>query len=149
MPRYKLKDTCQFVDVYDYGKDSKTPDRSRQGIPSAYVMDKSEEAKKNDQFPCTQLDDQAGFIGHFIVMGVETDFLLPQITASEYGISPTEAFQKVNNTLKLMEYYLEEIQPTGALESQTPRGADLSANLEYSSADFSIRPPTFSIVVFK
>ena len=34
--------------------------------------------------PYTELNDVAGFIGRFIVMGVETDSILPKIVASEY-----------------------------------------------------------------
>jgi hypothetical protein len=123
MPRYKLKKDCLFIDAYDLdaakANPANSPQRQKLVIPHAHLMNKSEtEGKKNQQtgeieYPYTMLNDLAGFIGRFIVMGVETDLLLPQIIASEFDLKPDRAKKEVDDAYALMKAYLEEIVPAG------------------------------------
>jgi hypothetical protein len=115
MPRFELKKGCLFVDAYDLDKPNPhdAPDRSKQDIPYAHVMDKSQAQLKAD-CPYTTLNDVAGFIGRFIVMGVDTETILPKIVASEYGISEDKAKDEVKAVLVIMEDYLQpRLTPRG------------------------------------
>jgi hypothetical protein len=88
MPRYKLKAKCLFVDAKDLD-DPKTPKRHPIEIPFAHILDKSEGS-------CLKLNDTAGFIARFIVLGVDTD-LIPQIIYSEYGGTKPQPTEKQNS----------------------------------------------------
>lgn len=117
MPRYELKKNCMFVDAYDLDKASANPhgprDRYPKDINYAHVIDKTHGPTKlcssshPKVCPYTMLNDMAAFIGRFIVMGVETDFILPQIVSSEYGITPDEAKEEIGIVLRLMEEYTQ------------------------------------------
>jgi hypothetical protein len=113
MPRWKLKKDCLFINAYHYEKTLANPqkpfDRTDQSIRHAHIIDKSAKAKTDKGHPYTIFNDAAGFIGNFIVMGVETDELLPQIVVSEFGIDPAKAKLEVDATLAMMKKYLDEI----------------------------------------
>jgi hypothetical protein len=76
MPRYKLKAKCLFVDAKNFD-DPKGPKRHPVDMPYAHILDKNAGS-------CLKLNDTAGFIARFVVLGVDTD-LIPQIIYSEYG----------------------------------------------------------------
>ncbi len=112
MPRYELKKDCLFVDAYDLDEAKKNPlnppDRSKQEIKHAHVMDKgpgisSSSTSRSPVCPYIELNDVAGFIGRFIVMGVDTDSILPQIIASDYGISVDRCQKRGRRCLRLDE----------------------------------------------
>jgi hypothetical protein len=84
MPRYKLKDKCLFVDAKNFD-DPKAPKRFPNEIPFAHILDKNTGSH-------LKLNDTAGFITRFIVMGVDTD-LIPQIIYSEYGGTLPKLFE--------------------------------------------------------
>lgn len=161
MPRYELRETCLFVDAYKLEKKPKDPknpetkrDRYPKDIDCAHVMDKGpclETADKSGNSskslcPYTKLNDVAAFIGHFIVMGVETDFLLPQIIASEYGWDPEKAAAEVKIVYKLMENCLQpRTQPVPPpVSAASPGAGEHSGNYKL---DFSVNP--MGIGIFK
>ncbi len=94
MPRFQMKPKCLFVDAPVHKK----PD----DLPFPYVMDVRISPAKY-----VGLNDTAGFVARFIVQGVDTDKLLPQILQSEYGISETDAAQEVENVKTTLMDYLE------------------------------------------
>ncbi len=106
MPRFQLKPKCLFIDALthkkpeegDYGIGARKPDE----LPFPFVMDKGVLPAKY-----LALNDTAGLIARFIVQGVDTDKLLPQIIQSEYEISLTEAAQEVENVKTTLMPYLE------------------------------------------
>lgn len=107
MPRFQLKRKCLFLDAlthrkpeegnYDIG--ARKPDE----LPFPLVMDQRSSPAKY-----VGLNDTAGVIARFIVQGVDTDWLLPQIIQSEYGISPTDATQEVEKVKTTLMPYLDK-----------------------------------------
>jgi hypothetical protein len=81
MARWKLKSKCLFVDAQDLD-DPKHPKRYPTEIPFAHILDKNTK-------DCLKLNDTAGVIARFIVIGIDTD-LIPQIIFSEYGGTKAE-----------------------------------------------------------
>jgi hypothetical protein len=81
MPRYKLKDKCLFVDAQDLEARRRYPE----AIPFAHILDKNTSTY-------LKLNDTAGFIARFIVIGVDTE-LIPQIILSEYGVTLPKLFE--------------------------------------------------------
>ena len=111
MQRWKLQKGCLFVDAYDLDNSSLEKFiRYPTAIPYAHVLDKRKKTTKDSQ-NCnyTIFSDLAGFIGRFIVMGVDTDFILPQIVASEFGLDAEKAANEVKITLNVMKKYLEPL----------------------------------------
>jgi hypothetical protein len=103
MPRYQLKNKILFVDAaseHDHNK--KKPDT----IKAAHVLDQSGGGKK-----ILKLDDTAGFIARFIVQGVETDNLLPEILKSEYS-NIANAQDEVNKVRDML--FPKYVQQLGA-----------------------------------
>ncbi len=82
MPRFQLKPNCLFA--------------------NALIIDGRDSPAKQ-----LALNDTAGFIAHFMVQGVDTDKLLPQIMQSEYGIPLEEAAQEVEKVKNTLMPYLE------------------------------------------
>jgi hypothetical protein len=105
MPRFQMKPKCLFVDALHHKKpevgDYRTGVRKPDDLPFPLVMDQSSSPAKY-----LALNDTAGFIARFIVQGVDTDWLLPQIIQSEYGISPTDAAQEVEKVKTTLMPYL-------------------------------------------
>jgi hypothetical protein len=98
MPRFQLKPKCLFVDALVHKK----PVDGDYHLPFPHIMDgRSSPAKY------LALNDTAGFVAHFIVQGVDTDKLLPQIVQSEYGISLANAAKEVENVKTTLMDYLD------------------------------------------
>lgn len=106
MPRFQMKPKCLFVDALthkkpeegDYNIDVRKPD----DLSFPLVMDHRSSPAKY-----LALNDTAGFVARFIMQGVDTDKLLPQIIQSEYGISLTDATQEVENVKTILMPYLD------------------------------------------
>jgi hypothetical protein len=111
MPRYRLKDKCLFVDADVYDEAAKKPKKDKKpgDIPHAHILDKRDETKP---VPFLALNDEAGFIARFIVMGVETD-LIPDILKSEYPPGAVaDPVKDVKDVLAMINPYLELRSPT-------------------------------------
>lgn len=108
MQRWQLKKKYLFVDALRHKKpENDTYDidlRKPQDIPYAHVMDKRNQPDDDSDSPSpyVALNSGAGFIARFIVQGVDTDDLLPQILVSEYGISLQQAKGEVNAVLNML-----------------------------------------------
>ena len=106
MPRFQLKRKCLFLEALvhkkpeegDYAIKARKPD----ALPFPLVMDQSSSPAKY-----LALNDTAGLIARFIVQGVDTDKLLPQIIQSEYGISSADAVQEVEIVKTTLMPYLD------------------------------------------
>jgi hypothetical protein len=142
MPRYKLKAKCLFVDAKNFD-DPKTPKRFPIEIPYAHVLDKNSASH-------LKLNDTAGFIARFIVMGVDTD-LIPHIFLSEYsGTLPklfkgnkvkVEAAAKtaVRSVVSLLKPYLKRRTLTDCKQLyETPKGLGIGKHSGKYALDFSI-----------
>lgn len=115
MPRYELQPNCLFVDAFnlenmDLGNLQRAPDIT----PHPHLLD-----KRRPPFVCLELDDVAGFITRFIVQGVETECLLPQIIASEYSLTVAEAVQEVQSVLTLIGNFLRPRQTIRPYQSSS------------------------------
>jgi hypothetical protein len=112
--RWQLKKKYVFVDALLYQKpedDQYGGKKKPDSIPYAHVMDKTKSPSDNSPSPTPYLalNPGAGFIGRFIIQGVDTDELLPQILISEYEhehITLPQAKADVNAVLELMKPYL-------------------------------------------
>lgn len=98
MPRFQLKPKCLFVDALVHKK----PEAGDYHPPFPHIMD-----GRTSPPEYSGLNDTAGLIAHFIVEGVDTDTLLPQIVQSEYGITLEEAKQEVEKVKNDLMPYLE------------------------------------------
>jgi hypothetical protein len=98
MPRFQLKPKCLFVDDLVHKK----PEDGDYHPPFPHIMD-----LRTSPPEYSGLNHTAGLIAHFIVEGVDTDTLLPQIVQSEYGITLEEAAQEVEKVKTLLMSYLE------------------------------------------
>jgi hypothetical protein len=109
MQRWQLKKKYLFVDALKHKKpqtdDYTTELRKPQDIPYAHVLDKSNSPDDNGPAPSpyVAINSGAGFIARFIVQGVDTDELLPQILVSEYGIPLQQAKDEVNAVLTMLK----------------------------------------------
>jgi hypothetical protein len=103
MARYKLKDGCIFVDANDpKDKKKKKPDEN----PYPHVFNQTTK-------DYVALNDAAGFIARFIVLGVDTN-VISQILVSEYGSSVVANPQgAVDKVYAMMKDYLEN-RPAGS-----------------------------------
>jgi len=103
MARYKLKADCIFVDANDpKDKKNKKPDEN----PYPHVFNQITKTY-------VALNDAAGFIARFIVLGVDTN-AIPQILVSEYGSSAVANPQgAVDKVYAMMKDYLEN-RPAGS-----------------------------------
>jgi hypothetical protein len=142
MSRYKLKDKCVFVDAKNFD-DPKAPKRYPIEIPHAHILDKSAGAH-------LKLNDTAGFIARFVVMGVDTD-LIPQIIVSEYsGTLPklfkgneakVEAAAKsaVRSVVSMMKPYLKRRTLTDCKQHyEKPKDLGMVKHSGKYTLDFSI-----------
>ena len=116
MPRYQLKDKCLFVDAQDLAAGTRYPEV----IPFAHILDKSTTATY------LKLNDTAGFIARFIVIGVDTD-LIPQIILSEYGGTLPRLFEcqyakVVSGAKNAVKAVVEMLKPY--LTTRTPRDSN-------------------------
>ncbi len=106
MPRFQMKPKCLFVDALTHKKpedgDYDTAVRKPDDLPFPLVMDQRVSPAKY-----LALNDTGGLIARFIVQGVDTDKLLPQIIQSEYGISLTEATKEVESVKSTLMPYLQ------------------------------------------
>lgn len=110
MPRYQLKKRCLFVDAFkpknpennDHDVDQRKPDGPHP-IPYAHVMHVKDDSGNPNSAEYLTLNDAAGFITRFIVQRVDTDNLLPEIIASEYGISPGQAKTEIQKVIGMLE----------------------------------------------
>jgi len=96
MARYQLKDKCLFVDATDLDGNRLPPE-----IPNAHVLD-----QRGPQAKVLKLNDTAGFIARFIVMGVDTD-TVAEIVSSEYAISTTNAAAEVQSVYSLLKDFVQ------------------------------------------
>jgi hypothetical protein len=115
MPRYKLKDKCLFVDAQDLAAGIRYPEV----IPFAHILDKNTATY-------LKLNDTAGFIARFIVIGVDTD-LIPQIILSEYGGTLPRLFEGqygkvVAGAKNAVKAVVEMLKPY--LTARTPRDSN-------------------------
>ena len=112
MNRWQLKKKYLFVDALVFKKpendDYSSAKREPDSIPHAHVMDKTKSPDDNspNPSPYLALNPGAGFIARFIIQGVDTDDLLPQILVSEYGITLQQAKQEVQGVLGMLNAYL-------------------------------------------
>ena len=112
MKRWQLKKKYLFVEALRYKKpgddDYHIDRREPNEIPYAHVMDKSSTPPNDGPAPSPYLalNSGAGFITRFIVQGVDTDDILPQILVSEYGIPLAQARIEVQSVLTMLEKYL-------------------------------------------
>lgn len=108
MQRWQLKKKCLFVDAMKHKKpqidDYTVENRKPQDIPYAHVLDKRNSPDDDGPAPSpyVALNSGAGFIPRFIVQGVDTDDLLPQILVSEYGMPLQQAKDEVNTVLNML-----------------------------------------------
>ncbi|OGR25281.1 MAG: hypothetical protein A2139_01205 [Desulfobacca sp. RBG_16_60_12] len=126
MPRYKLKKKCLFVDAINFD-DPKAPKRYPEVIPYPHILDKSTASY-------LKLNDTAGFIARFIVIGIDTD-LIPQILLSEYGVTlprlvegtkaKAEAAAKaaVKSVVRMLRPYLKPRTRTDSKQPYEPPAA--------------------------
>jgi hypothetical protein len=112
MKRWQLKKKYLFVDAQVFQKpgndDYTTATRVPASIPYAHVMDKMASPDNNGPAPSPYLalNPGAGFIARFIIQGVDTDDLLPQILVSEYGLTLQQAKDEVGKVLGMLNAYL-------------------------------------------
>ena len=107
MTRWQLKKKYLFVDALapkKPGNDDYDGSRKPESIPHAHVMDKRTTPDDDSAAPSPYLalNPGAGFIARFIVQGVDTDDILPQILVSEYGIPLPQAKKEVKDVLTLL-----------------------------------------------
>lgn len=119
MARYELQPDCLFVDAYNLEfLDLSKLERAPAEISTAHILDK----RRKDAVKYLELDDVSGFITRFIVQGVETEGLLPQIIASEYSLPVAEAAREVQAVLQKLQDFLkprETVRPYIAPGSTT------------------------------
>ena len=147
MARYQLQKKCFFVDAYkpkkpdddDYSIKKRKPDK----IPHAHVMKVKQGDGSQGDADYLTLNDMAGFIARFIIQGVDTDELLPQIIKSEYGISLDQAKQDVKDVVKLLEGFIRSRvhqrhrQPPASLGTGVGDGEyDLNFSTNFFGAGF-------------
>ena len=149
MTQYELKPNCHFVDAYDIDKARAHPkdprdrtDAACQEIAFAYVM------KKDSNNKCThlKLNDVAGFIGRFIVMGVPVN-KITDIVNSEYDNIPGNTIDAVNAVVQWMKDF-DSIQPrTQKPNFQEPSNLGTDTHNCHYKLDFKVNP--MGIGIFK
>ncbi len=133
MPRYELQPNCLFVDAFNLEKlDLGNLERAPEITPAPHILD-----KRRLPVVCLELDDVAGFITRFIVQGVETECLLPQIIASEYSLTVAKAVQEVQSVLALIGNFLRPRQTVRPYQSSTRIP---EVNLENLAIDEQYKP---------
>jgi hypothetical protein len=150
MQRWQLKKKYLFVDALiprkpqndDYSIDQRKP----QDIPYAHVLDKSNSPNGPAPSPYVALNSGAGFIARFIVQGVDTDDLLPQILVSEYNIPLQQAKNEVNAVLNLLAGCLRKRQHQRDYEPPALITKDIHPTGQY---DLDFKVNFFGIGVLK
>jgi hypothetical protein len=101
--RWRLKKNYVFVENYDLDNLNPIHPIHNHPIGSAFIMRR--EARPHKYI---QMDQVAAFIMRFVIMGVDTMNLLPEIVKSEYGLpSLQDAKTRINNVLTKMQKYLD------------------------------------------
>lgn len=150
MSRYKLKDKCVFVDAKNFD-DPKAPKRYPIEIPHAHILDKSSASH-------LKLNDTAGFITRFVVLGVDTD-LIPQIILSEYSGTLPKLFEgnkdkveaavktAVKSVVSMLKPYLERRTLADCKQLyETPKDLGIGKHSGKYALDFSINFVGTSVV---
>jgi hypothetical protein len=80
--RWQLKEGFVFVDAFTIeSQDGENPDRHPKDLPHAHIMNCT-------SYDYTMFNDYAAFILRFIIMGLDTETIIPQIIASEFPKTP-------------------------------------------------------------
>jgi hypothetical protein len=120
MPRYKLKDGCLFVDAWNVENDCREPETPPQ-LRCAHIRCTSN-ADPNDPADYVELNETAGFIARFIVMGLNTDNIIANILTSEYGPEWQGVAQtQVNEVRDKLLPYLEPLPNVGSPQPRRGR----------------------------
>jgi hypothetical protein len=113
MPRYQLKLGCLFVDAWNVEKDCREPELPPQ-LRCAHIRD-TRDGGPDDPADYVELNETAGFIARFIVMGLNTDNIIADILTSEYGSEWEGVAQtQVNEVRDKLLPYLEPLPNVGS-----------------------------------
>jgi hypothetical protein len=104
MPRFQLKDKCLFVDASAYDESNHKPGHKIKCdvIDSAHILD-----QRVDPPAYLMLNSGAAFITRFIVLGVDTINVIPQILQSEYSGSGAIYAKEVSDVVQMLSDYIE------------------------------------------
>jgi hypothetical protein len=130
MARYKMKDKCLFVDAFDLKENKRKPDV----IPFAHVLDQTNSPANK----YLRLNDTAGFITRFIVLGVDTD-LIPQILSSEFGGAASEHQAEVDTVVAMLQGYLQKLPPISQKKTyEGPKSLGVDSHTDGYDLDFRV-----------